>query len=106
MSKKERIAHWNEVFELLDTIGNRYDPEFAARGTVLHENWGVAFEQVVQMMYWADVISRYRDDHPTTTDRNMQISDTNLFRLIAVDLHTTPSHIKSIVEKDPDYSAV
>lgn len=101
--------YWQRVFDLLDTSERKrgtLEPVFIARGTVLHENWGVAFEQMVQMMYWADLISRYQPDHKTTTDRNMQISDANLFRLIAVDLNTTPAHIKSIVEKDPDYYAL
>lgn len=102
-------SYWDKVFELLDTTELKKGgstPIFMARGTILHENWGVAFEQVVQMMYWVDLISRYQPGHVSTTDKNMIVSDNVRFRLLAYELNTTPEHIRSIVEKDPEYNAI
>ena len=102
-------SYWNKVFELLDTTELKRGGStaiFMARGTILHKNWGVAFEQVVQMMYWVDLISRYQPDHVSTTDKNMIVSDNTIFRLLAYELNTTPEHIRSIVEKDLEYNVL
>jgi hypothetical protein len=101
--------HWDKVHALLDTVDNRraekeVEPKFGARGTVLHENWGAAFEQVVHMMYWVDRICRYSEGHKTTAANNTPVSSDTLLRLIAFDLKTTPQHIHGVMLKDPDYA--
>lgn len=79
--------HWDNVFELLDTIGDRYNPKFMARGTVLLENWGTTFIQVVEMMYWADMLGG--------TQRK---DNTGTIKFLARELSTTADFIESLLE--------
>lgn len=95
--------HWKNVFNLLDQVQVRYAPRFGMRGTQLHEKWGAAYEQVVNIMYWADRLARNSPSHESTTARSSAVRNYVHLRFIAYELRTTTEAIHAIMLQDPDY---
>ena len=95
--------HWKNVFNLLDQVQVRYAPRFGMRGTQLHEKWGAAYEQVVNIMYWADRLARNSPLHESTTAQSSAVRNYVHLRFIAYELRTTTEAIHAIMLQDPDY---
>lgn len=95
--------HWKRVFQLVDTVGNRYTPVFRAKGEALHKVYGDAYEQVVNMMYWVDRISRNSPLRKSQSAKSMIVNNNVHIRFVAYELGTTPEAIHAILLKDNDY---
>lgn len=95
--------HWKQVFTLVDKVQVRYDPKFGMRGTQLHDKWGAAYEQVVNIMYWVDRLSRNSPINPSTTGKTMAVRNGVHLRHVAYELRTTIDAIHNILLLDPEY---
>lgn len=108
--KKEHIdklefvdEHWKNVFKLLDQVQVRYAPAFHMRGSDIHSKWGTAYEQVINIMYWTDRLSRNGINNESTTGKTMAVRNQVHLRSIAYEMKTTPEAIHAVMLLDPDY---
>jgi len=97
---------WDRVLALLSTVSNRYNPMFRPQGTVLRSTWGTAYETVVNIMYWADRLSRNGLSDLNITDEVLAVRNKRHLQFIASELKTTPYEIHTIMQLDPDYEGV
>ena len=97
---------WDRVLALLSTVSNRYNPMFRPQGTVLNATWGTAYEKIVNIMYWADRLSRNGLYDTTTTDTLLTMRNKKHLQFIASELKTSASEIHYIMQLDPDYDGV
>lgn len=104
LSKSDDL--WERVLALLSTVSNRYNPMFRPQGTVLNATWGTAYEKMVNIMYWADKLSRNGLYDLTITDEVLDKRNLKHLQFIASELKTTPYEIHSIMQLDPDYDGV
>jgi hypothetical protein len=104
LSKSDDL--WDRVLALLSTVSNRYNPMFRPQGTVLNSTWGTAYEKIVNIMYWADRLSRNGLYDLTITDEVLDRRNLKHLQFIASELKTTPYEIHSIMQLDPDYDGV
>lgn len=97
---------WDRVLALLSTVSSRYNPMFRPQGTVLNNTWGTAYEKIVNIMYWADRLSRNGLYDLTITDEVLDKRNLKHLQFIALELKTTPYAIHNIMQLDPDYDGV
>lgn len=105
---KYQFTLWEEVEDLLDTVQYRKYPTFEKNGATLLKQWGRAFETVVQMMYWIDVLSASSSGpeySPMKGKQNYSRSQANRIKFLCNDLHLSEEALILILMKDKGYAA-